>query len=834
LFDLTIALLMLWSSAISMAVAAEPAANSPPAKSPRTFEVQLVGPDGKPVPHAEVGFRNTPVPTRQQVKVGEFVKANKYSARIRTDAAGKFVVELPKIASYFVVDIEVPGFAPYWAEWRSDENAEQVPPQLVAELDAGWSVGGIVVDSEGKPVKGATVHPSIKFKKRPGDEGELYVGGEVKTDDDGRWHFDSVPAAMNAVSVSIKHPQLMPATQNLTRADFGLEAGKQPTAKIELKPGIVITGHVTDEAGKPIAGARVFTREREAKTDADGAYRLAGLGPGKLRLVLTAEHRAMDMKDLMVEPDMEPVDFVTKPGGKIRVRVLDKNGQPIPKARVFFQRWGGRQIEYFEFDKIKQYSDKDGVWEWDGAPLEPLEADICPPGGMQLARQNITAREEEYVFHPLEALVISGTVTDAKTKEPIKSFRVIPGNRYGQNQLFWNRREAYTAKDGKYQIRDNRVEGARVIRVEADGYKPSESEDIKAEDETVVLDFELERGADIEGTVLTPDGKPAAGAKLAMGIAGAQIYVRNGDVGDSSTYAARVATDKAGKFHFPPQDNAFTLVVTHPSGFARLSSGAEWKQDAIKLEPWARVEGTFQVGKKLAPNVTLEIQTNDFNRFGNEGPRIFSDMQATTDGSGHFVFERVLPGKGYIGRRMIFMMNEGATEVTSSRRVHFACKAGDQLKLNLGGDGRQAVGRLLPPKGAAVPVNWRMVRITLQAELAQQPKMPQPPAAVQNDRQKFAAWLNEWQQSPEGKAWRAIGEANNRIRETMSYFNASPDKDGNFTIDDVPPGSYQLSAYLDQGRGMQRPANHHISVPAAEGELTDTPVDVGDIPLGGA
>ena len=73
--------------------------------------------------------------------------------------------------------------------------------------------------------------------------------------------------------------------------------------------------------------------------------------------------------------------------------------------------------------------------------------------------------------------------------------------------------------------------------------------------------------------MLTPDGKPAAGAKLAMGIPGAQISVRNGDVGDSSTYAARVETDKSGKFHFPPQDGAITLVVTHPSGYAKIASG---------------------------------------------------------------------------------------------------------------------------------------------------------------------------------------------------------------------------------------------------------------------
>ncbi len=498
-------------------LASEPSNASQPAP-PRKFELQLMGPDGKPVPNAEVSFRNTPAPKQDQVKVGEFVRANKYGARIKTDATGKILIELPKIDQYFAIDIEVPGYGPYWAQWRSSENAEALPDKFVAELDAGWVVGGIVTDKEGKPVKGATIHPNIEFKKRPGDESQLGLGTEVKTGEDGKWHFDSVPISMNAVAVSIKHPQFMPENRTLARSENGIEASQEPTAKIVLMPGIVIAGHVMDETGKPIAACGVFTRDREAKTDQDGAYELGGVGPGKLRLVVTAKTRAMDMKDLAVEPNMGPTDFVMKPGGKIRIRVLNKADQPIPKARVFVQQWRGRQIEYFEFDKIPQNTDKDGVWEWDGAPLDSLLADICPPNGMQLVKQNITARDEEYVFHPLAALVISGAVTDAKTKEPIKSFRVIPGTRYGPAQLFWNRREAYTAKDGKYEIRDNRVDGTRVIRVEAAGYKPQESEDIKAEDETVSLDFELERGVDIEGIVLTPDGKPAAGAKLAMGI----------------------------------------------------------------------------------------------------------------------------------------------------------------------------------------------------------------------------------------------------------------------------------------------------------------------------
>jgi hypothetical protein len=503
---------------------------------------------------------------------------------------------------------------------------------------------------------------------------------------------------------------------------------------------------------------------------------------------------------------------------------------------VFFQHWRGNQIQYFEFDKINQYANKDGVWEWDGAPLEQLEADICPPNGMQLPKQDITAREEEYVFHPLETLVISGTVTDAQTKEPIKSFRVIPGNRYGPGQLFWNRQDAYTAKDGKYKIRNNRAEGAQVVRVEADGYKPSESEDIKAGDENVALDFELERGADVEGVVLTPEGKPAVGAKLAMGIPGAQISIRNGDVGDSSTYAARVETDKAGKFHFPPQADAITLIITHPSGFARISSGAEWKQDNIKLEPWARVEGTFRVGKKAMPHVAIEVRESDFEVFRQDGARIWSQHEATTDKDGHFVFERVLPGKGYISRRMIFMMNEGATEVTSAHQVRFESKGGETKKIDLGGDGRKIVGRLVPPKGAEGQINWRMARINLQLALAQ-PSAPKPPAAVQNDPKKYEAWAKEWSLSPEGKAFQAINEANNRTRQTAPYFHASADKDGNFTIDDVPPGSYQLSAYLEQAFGPGRAGramNNQVVVPAGEGEQGDAPIDVGEIPVGGA
>ena len=86
-----------------------------------------------------------------------------------TDAEGHSWSSFPSAPTDFDVYITTPGYGPYWAGWSSESHAQPIPPRFTAELEAGWSVGGIIVDAEGKPVEGVTVGPSIEFKKRPGD-----------------------------------------------------------------------------------------------------------------------------------------------------------------------------------------------------------------------------------------------------------------------------------------------------------------------------------------------------------------------------------------------------------------------------------------------------------------------------------------------------------------------------------------------------------------------------------------------------------------------------------------------------------------------------------------
>ncbi|MHC5541801.1 carboxypeptidase-like regulatory domain-containing protein, partial [Singulisphaera rosea] len=617
-----------------------------------TFELRVVGPDRKPVPEAHVEIRTTPLPEVSDVLVGRFVGKRTYGTDIRSDGDGRVVIRRPKPRVALNANITPPGYGPYWAAWSAEQPTLEVPARFTAELESAWSVGVVVVDPEGKPVEGVRISPSIWFKKRPGDLHQLGMGSNAKTDAQGRWRFDSVPASLGEVHVEINHPTFKAVRRPLTRSEFGLAAGREPSAKVVLEGGLSFTGRVTDEAGKPIAGALIRTTFmndlREAKTGEDGVYHMRGCEPVTTRIVVSAKGKALDMKEMRVDPAMGPVDFQMKPGGKVRVRVLNLQGKAVPKARIFFQRWRG-SIKYFEFDHVNEYADANGNWGWDEAPLDEFKADICPPGGMQMSEQPLLAREEEYVFRTPPLLVISGSVLDAKTKEPIRSFRVVPGIRFEPQHTSWTRGESFQASAGRYRFSRHSDYLAHMVRIEADGYQSKISRDIKSNEGEVTIDFALERGRDVAAKVVTPESGPAVGAKVALGIAGSQINIHNGDIDDSSTYASRLETNDAGVFRFSPQDRDFQLVITHPSGYAHIKSTPDWPVvKVIRLQPWSRVEGTFRVARNALANIPMTISVAEPHSYGPEVPSVFTSYDVTTGPEGKYAFERVVPGRGRI------------------------------------------------------------------------------------------------------------------------------------------------------------------------------------------
>jgi len=360
-----------------------------------------------------------------------------------------------------------------------------------------------------------------------------------------------------------------------------------------------------------------------------------------------------------------------------------------------------------------------------------------------------------------------------------------------QDPMGWHRRESFIASDGYFRIRPTGWDSVNLFRIEADGYQPAVSRDIQSNEGAIAIDFDLNPGQNVDAKVVTPRNLPAAGAKVALGLAGEQIVVENGEIDEKQTLCARGTTDEAGRFHFPPQDKEFELVITHPSGYAHIKSTSDWQLTRIiHLEPWSRVEGTFRIGKAPAPNVPIEIDVDVARLMAsrNHLPRIFSHHQSSSGPDGRFVFERVIPGRGRIGRHVFPTLDEGAREAGSWSQFAASFPAGQTVHIDLGGTGRAVLGKLQPPAGFSGAVRWNFVRI-----LAGAPEQEQ--------------------------------------RADRPSITATVDRDGKFRMDDVRAGQYLLRVWCIGGDDPGHLDSHPFVVPPPHEGEPDKPVDLGTLKL---
>jgi hypothetical protein len=545
---------------------------------------------------------------------------------------------------------------------------------------------------------------------------------------------------------------------------------------------VSVSGKVTDEAGKPISGAVVRLRfgddVRKAFTDAAGAYQILGCQPGDARAVASAKGRATEMQGIRIADKTRPVDFRLKPGGTVRIRVLDEHGEPIPRARIVIQEWRG-PLQDFEFDHVDSLTDAHGIWQWNEAPLDEFHADVCRPGGMRLASRRLIARSEEYVFRVPPCLLISGKAINAETKQPIKKFRVIPQVRGGAGGSR-DSGGSFTAADGLFQLRE--TEGGFVygVRIEADGYAPTESRDIPGDGGNVSLEIALTQHPTV--IVLTPDGQPAAKATVALAFVGTQVMISNGRLNGNAGVLKRTDADESGRFRFPPQNSDFWFVVVHPAGHALVKCSKNSVAKSIQLTAWARVEGTYRVARKPKANVTLWV--NHANAVAQNAPWVFDSCTAQTDQNGRFVLDHVFPGRVWVSRS-INLGRESPVEMESAPRIQTNVTAGKSTHVDFGATGRPVTGQLRHASDGQAETPWNFAYINV---------MPMVPLF----------------QAP--------------------IFLATIDRDGNFSIDDVPPGEYSIRVFFYRNANESL-TNHRFTVPQINEKLWQRPVDLGVLTL---
>ncbi|MHC4078795.1 MAG: carboxypeptidase regulatory-like domain-containing protein, partial [Planctomycetota bacterium] len=142
---------------------------------------------------------------------------------------------------------------------------------------------------------------------------------------DGQGRFAANDLHPGRVIVWASAPSLARAQQ---RVD--LEPGVEKQIRLELGERAILTGHVRDGKGAPIAGAAVGIQRSGARTDAAGAYRFADLLPVASRLQIRAPGYATLRRDVELTANAETrQDLVLTALPRLSGRVLSTAGKGL-------------------------------------------------------------------------------------------------------------------------------------------------------------------------------------------------------------------------------------------------------------------------------------------------------------------------------------------------------------------------------------------------------------------------------------------------------------------------------------------------------------------------
>ena len=251
----------------------------------------------------------------------------------------------------------------------------------------------------GTPADGPIVGRAIEAgsgRALAGVEVDLYLrrsspasAVRVSTDGQGAFRLPRVGPTPARLVAYLRHGGLAARTPVLAPPATGEQA-----LAFELRPAPTVTGTVRDEAGEPLAGARLrfFQAESwavspgwafEARSDEEGRFRLQGILHGNYRLVVQSVQGTFAV-ELARVGTTDPVPFaITVPRQQpVTGRLQDAAGAPIAGARLTRRLLPPLdRLRYFGWDETAA----DGSFRM--LPLgQPIEAQVRTASGEVLFR----------------------------------------------------------------------------------------------------------------------------------------------------------------------------------------------------------------------------------------------------------------------------------------------------------------------------------------------------------------------------------------------------------------------------------------------------------------
>jgi peroxiredoxin len=629
----------------------------------------------------------------------------------------------------------------------------------------------------------------------------------VATDEEGRFLFVNLPPRtayfLYGRMKSLGSRGSVPARRVQTAEDGStFEAGD-----LKVEPGFVIAGQVrlTDDGRIPPKARVMLSRDeawdnQQVEVDSQGKFRLDGVPPESVNLYARINGYRLSMRNA----SLERFGLVGRVSGDKTDLILEFEPGPQPDPNLPTPR------------RLNE---------------EPLRgAEAADPSG---------------------DIKVTGSVVDAETGRPLSAFTVTEGraDQYSREEFNWFNTRKTAQSNGAftaYFIKRTQPPG---LLIEAEGYVPFSSGGIATTETNLTV--AMKKGTGPAGVLLKPDGQPAAGVTVYL------ADMRNGVYVDGEKMQVRertypgtrsTRTDDAGKFSFPPQVDAYAVIVVDDAGYLEAKVGDLAPAKEVRLQPWARVEGRLMIGSQPGANESVRLWPAHVP-YANH-PRSFPPLglflRTTTDQEGEFVFERVPPMAVEVYHEPK-VRDSRTGSIAMSQTTRFSLKPGEKREVTLGGKGRPVIGR--------VAVNGYEGRIDWRADVQSLELIVPEPAGLP-DLQAFYKEFNKSHEAAktedEKKAVRAELERRHKEAEDQrrAYYASEAGRqhhfakrhyalnfaqDGSFRVEDVPGGRYSLRVDLrEPGDGPSRYSapkigdlTKEIEVPDSPGGRSDEPFDVG-------
>jgi len=327
------------------------------------------------------------------------------------------------------------------------------------------------------------------------------------------------------------------------------------------------------------------------------------------------------------------------------------------------------------------------------------------------------------------------------------------------------------------------------LLVDADGYESLQSEDLIAKAGNTALEFKLKKATGqfvthLTGTVLQPDGSPAAHTEIGIAMPDCPFQLENARPPMHSRERT-FRTDSTGNFSIARSgmslgNQDYKLIFLHDSGFVAIRKAEfEERNEPITLTAWGRIEGTVYTGKETAKDAWAAIAYNPEDDRDWKRPWISYFYRIPCDENGRFVFDRVFPGKGGVAQS-ITINNGGAWPY--SHLQSYDIKPGETLTVKVGGGGYAVRGGIaLPTKEDIEKVDWRFASVTAEPTFPERMAFVAPAGTplrtyLQNAPEMNTGWVPDpddrekvvrrWEELPEGKEFIAKNPGTVRKRQT--------------------------------------------------------------------